>query len=145
MKRLIPALVIVFVVLVTGAQAQMVSIAREEVNMRSGPGTRYPVIWELGRGFPLKIIERKGKWIRVKDFEGDTGWVFRKLTDKTPNVVVKKKIVNIRKGPGRNYQIVGKAEYGSVMKLIKKSKGWVNVKHSNKLTGWIKGNLVWGW
>lgn len=145
MKRFAVALGLVFFTSVTVVQAQMVSIAREEVNMRSGPGTRYPVMWELGRGFPLKTIERKGKWIRVKDFEGDTGWVFRKLTDKTPNVIVTKKIVNIRSGPGKKYQVVGKAEYGTVLRLIKKSKGWVNIKHSNTLAGWIKGNLVWGW
>ncbi|MBA3015278.1 MAG: SH3 domain-containing protein [Proteobacteria bacterium] len=145
MKRLLTAFLIIFVTLVTTVQAQMVSIAREEVNMRSGPGTRHPVMWELGRGFPLKTLERKGNWLRVKDFEGDTGWVYRKLTDKTPFVVVSRKIVNIRSGPGKKYQIVGKAEYGTVLKLIKKGKGWVNVKHSSKIIGWIKGSLVWGW
>lgn len=145
MRRLAVALVIIFFTSVAFAQAQMVSIAGDPVNMRSGPGTRYPVMWELGRGFPLKVLVRKGKWLQVKDFEGDSGWVYRKLTNKKPNVIVTKKIVNIRSGPGRKYKILGQAEYGTVLKLIKKNKGWVNIKHSNKLVGWIKGNLVWGW
>jgi uncharacterized protein YraI len=34
----------------------MVSVSGEKVNLRKGPSTRYPIIWELGKGFPLKVI-----------------------------------------------------------------------------------------
>lgn len=144
MKHITIAFVILLLV-ATAVSAEMLTIAGRKVNMRSGPGTRYPVLWELGAGFPVKRLERKGNWYRVQDFEGDTGWVYKKLTNKTPSVIVKRKIVNIRKGPGTKNPIVGKAEYGTVFKRLKQSKGWVKVKFPKKGAGWIKGNLLWGW
>jgi len=78
----------------------MVSIVKDYVNMRTGPGTRYKILWVLGKGCPLKVVGSKGNWYRVKDFGGDTGWIYKPLTSRTPHVVVKKEIVNIRSLPG---------------------------------------------
>ena len=65
----------------TAAHAQsMVSVKGSTLNMREGPGTHTAVLWELKQGYPLRITERKGSWLRVRDFEGDTGWVARSLT-----------------------------------------------------------------
>ena len=59
----------------TSAQAQsMVSIKGSTVNMRTGPDTGTEVMWELKRGSPLKVLQRKGRWYKVVDFEGDPGW-----------------------------------------------------------------------
>ncbi|MFN2367505.1 MAG: SH3 domain-containing protein [Desulfurivibrionaceae bacterium] len=123
----------------------LVSVDGENVNMRSGPGSNYSVLWELGRGFPLKVLDRKGGWVKVEDFEGDSGWIYGKLVAKNPHLIVKKRRVNVRSGPGRNYRLVGKANYGVVFKTIKTSDGWVQVKHENGLTGWVRRDLLWGW
>jgi len=137
---------IVFVIIFAAtAQAEMVSINQPKVNMRSGPGEKYSIIWEVGNGFPLKVVGRKGNWLKVKDFENDTGWVFKKLVSREAHLIVKKKSVNIRSGPGEKYRIVGKANYGVVLKTIKKQKGWVQLRHENGLTGWIARDLLWGW
>lgn len=129
----------------TAARAEMVSIDGERVSMRSGPGTRYSVQWELSRGFPLKVLGRQGNWVQVVDFESDRGWVFRKFTGKTPTVIVTKKLVNIRQGPGTKHPVVGTVSYGIILKMLEKSKGWVKVQHPNSLVGWIRKNLLWGW
>lgn len=130
-------------------EAKMVSVARSKVNMRSGPGTHYPVIFELFSGYPLQVIKAKGNWLRVRDFENDTGWIYKPLTSRQPHLIVKKKIINIRKGPGIRNKIVGKAYYGVVFSTLKRigsaKDGWVQVKHSTGLVGWVKRSLLWGW
>jgi SH3-like domain-containing protein len=128
----------------------MVSVAGEKVNLRKGPSTQYPVIWELGKGFPLRVIAYEGNWIKVSDFEGDVGWVYKKLVSKKPHLIVKinkksKARINIRSGPGTKYKVVGKAEYGVVFKTLKRGDGWVKVRHETGLTGWVKRSLLWGW
>jgi len=128
----------------------MVSVSGEKVNLRKGPSTQYPVIWELGKGFPLRVLSYKGNWIKVSDFEGDVGWVYKNLVSKSPHLVVKinknsKARINIRSGPGTKYKIVGKAEYGVVFKTLKRGDGWVKVRHEKGLTGWVKRSLLWGW
>ena len=127
------------------ANAEMVSVARPKVNMRSGPGTKYAVLWELGYGYPLMVKGKSGNWLKVMDFEGDTGWVYRNLVSKKAHLIVKRERVNIRSGPGKRYRIIGQANYGVVLRTLKRGKGWVKVKHENGLSGWVKRSLLWGW
>lgn len=137
----------IFVILfsVSVCHSRMVSIANEKVNLRSGPGKKYSVLWELGKGFPLQIVSSKGNWLKVTDFEKDTGWIYKKLITDKRHLIVKKKRVNIRNKPGENSNIIGKANYGVVFRTLETKKGWAKIKHENGLTGWIKRDLLWGW
>ena len=125
--------------------AEMVSISKQKVNMRSGPGTKHDVLWELGKGYPLMVIVTKGKWLKVKDFENDVGWIYQPLTSKTPHLIVKKRKVNIRNGPGKNYRVISTASHGIVFRTLKQKKGWVKIEDENGLIGWIFRKLLWGW
>ncbi len=134
---------------VSSALAKMVSVVGDNVNLRSGPGTKYSVKWKYGSGFPLKVLEEKGGWLKVEDFEGDSGWLYEKLTSRNGHMIVKvhknqNKKVNIRSGPSTKNKIVGKAYYGVVFKTIKQQNGWAHVKHDSGLEGWIKRSLLWG-
>jgi len=101
----------------------MVSISANEVNLRTAPSTTSKVKWVLGRGFPLQVLHSKGKWLKVRDFENDSGWVYAPLTSSKGHMAVKKKIVNIRSGPGTKYRIVAQAKYGVVFRTITQIKG----------------------
>jgi len=132
------------------AGIKMVSVGGEKLNMRKGPSTRYSVKWELGKGFPLRVIGSQGNWLKVSDFESDVGWVYKNLVNNSPHLIVKvnkksKQRANIRSGPGTKYKIIGKAEYGVVFKTLKRGDGWVKVQHEDGLTGWVKRSLLWGW
>ena len=151
-KRLVGVLGAFFLLLLSAAaaRAEMLSIDGNDVNMRSGPGTRYRVMWELGNGFPLSVLKRSGQWYRVRDFEGTIGWVNRDVVKKTPHMIVKvhkksRKRINVRSGPGTKYRIVAKAYYGVVFKTLQQKNGWVNVQHEKGVTGWVKRSLLWGW
>ncbi len=124
----------------------MVSVSGNTVNMRSGPSTQNPILWELKRGYPLRVIRRQGNWLEVSDFENDRGWVARSLVGNAPHHVVKSRTANIRRGPGTNHAIVGKADYGDVLRTREKRAGWVRVEHTaSGTTGWVSGGLLWGW
>lgn len=144
MKRFLAAILILLVG-ATLAHAKMVSVKHHRVNMRSGPGKNYAVLWELGKGYPLKVVQKKGNWIKVTDFEGDVGWLYKTLITSVPYLIVKKDRINIRSGPGNDYKIKGKANYGVVLRTLKIIKGWAQVKHEDGLQGWVKRDLVWGW
>jgi SH3-like domain-containing protein len=141
---------ILLCILVTSASAEMISIKGDKINLRKGPGTKYSILWEYGNGYPLQIVKKKGNWIKVKDFEKDSGWIHKSLLNYSPHVIVKvnrstKGKINIRKGPTTAQAIVGKAQYGVVFKTLNRKSGWINVKHESGLNGWIKENLLWGY
>lgn len=145
MKRF--GLAVFFLLVFTSiANAKMVSIANDLVNMRTGPGKKYSVVWELGKGYPLKVLQTKGGWIKVTDYENDTGWIYKKLVNRSPHLIVKKKIVNIRSGPGTKYKIIRKAQSGVVFRTLERKNGWVKVKHEEEnVVGWVMRSLLWGW
>jgi SH3-like domain-containing protein len=132
------------------AGVTMVSVAGEKVNLRKGPSDQYPIVWELGNGFPLRVIGSQGNWLKVSDFESDEGWIYKELVSRKPHLIVKanknsKARINIRSGPGTKHEIVGKAEYGVVFETLQQRDGWVQVRHETGLTGWIMRSLLWGW
>lgn len=128
------------------AQArEMVSIARGEVNMRSAPNTRSEVLWGLGRGYPLSVVGRRGNWVQVSDFESDRGWVLRSLTNKTPHHIVKARVANLRGTPTTRGRVVGKLQYGDVLRTLERRGEWVKVRSERGATGWVSRPLLWGW
>ncbi len=132
------------------SRAEMVSIKGEKVHLREGPGTNYAILWEFDQGFPLKVIQKKGSWIKVQDFEKDSGWIHESLIHNSPHVVVKanrhnNKQINIRKKPSLSSEIIAQAKYGVVFKTLKRQSGWCYVEHESGLKGWIKNSLLWGY
>jgi len=77
--------------------AKVVSVKKDNVNVRSGPGTEFPVAMELFKGYPLKVVQKKGDWLKVTDFEKDSGWIYSSLVKPGSTVIVngKKSIVGM--------------------------------------------------
>ena len=145
-RWIFPLALFMVAIMVVSVQAKMVSVNADLINMRSGPGSKYKIIWELGKGYPLKVLSSKGNWYRVQDFENDKGWVYKKLVNRTPHLVVKKRAINLRSGPGTKYKIVRQAKRGVVFRTVDRRKGWVKVRHDEeKVEGWVKRDLLWGW
>ncbi len=130
--------------------AEMVSIADDDINMRSGPGTQHEILWKIGAGFPVEILKSNGEWLQVKDFEGSTGWVKKNMTKNTPHMIVKankgtKNQIDVRSEPSpKGGKVVAKANYGVVFKTLEKKGDWVKVGHGQAVTGWVEKNSLWG-
>lgn len=52
---------------------------KEKCNVRSGPGTKYGIVFTAERGIPFKVLKRKGNWINIQHSDGDTGWIYKSL------------------------------------------------------------------
>ena len=128
---------------VSASAAEYVSVKKDGVNIRSGPNTKEEVLWEVFKDFPLQVITRKGKWAQVVDFEGDKGWVYTPLLSKQKTVIVKVKTANMRKGAGKNYEIVATVKYSVVFKPVEREGDWIKVVHDDGTDGWIYNKLLW--
>lgn len=124
---------------------QMVSVSRDEINVRTGPGPRFSATWSLMRGFPLRVIARRGLWLNVIDFEGDRGWVFRPLVGLTPYHIVAAKAAVLRARPSTRSRVLGALTYGDILMTLGTRAGWVRVREAHGKTGWVARRLLWGW
>ena len=152
LSRPLPSLALALALAVTAAAAapaaharDMVSVARPEINMRSGAGTGHSTLWALSQGYPLEVTGRKGSWLKVRDFENDKGWVYRPLVNKTPHHVVKSRVANIRSAPGTHSRVLGQAVHGEVLRTVGTRSQWVHVQQNGGVKGWVASRLLWGW
>lgn len=52
------------------------ALRSDEVNMRTGPGTRFPIEWTYQRrDLPVEITREFQEWRRIRDMDGTEGWV----------------------------------------------------------------------
>lgn len=125
---------------------ELVSVRNPNVNLRAAPNLQADVLWKLAQGFPLRVLESRGGWLRVQDFEGDEGWIARSVTANTPHHIVKGTTVNLRAGPGTQHAVVGSVSYGDLLRTTRRRGDWVQVQNPNgRGTAWIASSLIWGW
>lgn len=59
------------------------SLKRGEVNVRSGPGSQYPILWVYWRaGYPVELLARFDNYLKIRDMEGEEGWVHQAMVGK---------------------------------------------------------------
>ncbi len=124
--------------------AETVSVLKDGANVRTGPTTNDQISMELFQGYPLMVIEKKGEWIKVSDFENDTGWINKSLVGAGNTVIVNAQTtINMRAEPSTTAAIVANIERGVVLTKITTKGDWVKVKHAKGTEGWINKTLLW--
>mgnify|MGYP000436379105 CR=1 FL=1 len=59
---------------------RFVTTRSHPINVRVGPGTRYEIAWNYTvSGVPVEIIQEFDTWRKIRDVEGDEGWVHQSL------------------------------------------------------------------
>ncbi|MFA9461429.1 SH3 domain-containing protein [Thiohalorhabdus methylotrophus] len=128
----------------TAQAATYKSIDAGKVNLRAGPGTDQPRRWVVSYGYPLQVVETRDGWAKVKDYEGDVAWVSEKLLSDRRTVLVTRKLVNVRAGPGTDHDIAFQAERHVLLTYLGQQGSWVHVRHADGDEGWVYAPLVWG-
>ena len=133
-----------FVGLPASALAERMAVNVSSANIRSGPGTDYDVLWKAERYYPIRILKKSGGWYKFTDFEGDRGWISKKVVAKIECVILRKNgKCNIRSGPGVENPILFTVEKGVPFRVLEKKGEWLHVQHADKSKGWIHRGLVW--
>lgn len=138
---------LVFILLISAAgQAfaqQRVSINASVANIRYDAGTKYKILWQVERYHPFIVVEERGKWRLVKDYENDMGWVHESLLGNLKSVITKEDKCNIRSKPTTKSSIRFTAEKGVPFKVLDTNGNWIKVEHADGDVGWIYKTLVW--
>ena len=146
-KFIIASVLLLFLslVIVSGAFcAEYVSVKGDNVNVRTGAGTNYEVSMELFQGYPLKVISTQGEWLKIVDFENDSGWIHQSLVTEGNTVIVNgNKNVNMRAEPTTNSAVIATVDRGVVLTRLDTQGKWLKLKHSTGLIGWIYQPLLW--
>jgi SH3-like domain-containing protein len=123
---------------------RFVSLRSDEVNVRTGPGERYPIDWVFTRkGMPVEILAEFDIWRKVRDWQGTEGWVHQRMVTGTRTVMVKGEMRSLRSDPDPAARPVAKAEPGVVARLLECRGAWCRVE-AQGITGWLERGEIWG-
>ncbi|WDP92114.1 MAG: SH3 domain-containing protein [Desulfobacter sp.] len=127
----------------TGWAAERLAVKASIANLRNGAGTKYKVLWQVEKYHPFLVIQKKGDWYEVKDFEGDSAWIHNSLLTSIKTVISTKSKCNVRKEPNTKSPVVLRVERGVPFKVLKRKGSWIRIEHADGETGWIYKTLVW--
>jgi SH3-like domain-containing protein len=121
------------------------TLKSDEVNVRTGPGPRYPVDWVFKRkGMPVEIVAEYENWRKVRDWQGAGGWVYQGLLTGKRSFVVPAKMASLHKTPAMAAEVTAKLE-PEVMGEIRSCLGdWCRVRVPGGVTGWLERTEIWG-
>ena len=109
-----------------------------------GPSARSPKLYVVNRGYPLEVILTVEGWVKVRDANGAFAWIEAKhLTDKR-TVMVKAASAEVRVKPDDNAPIAFQAQQNVLLELVNVAGGWIQVRHRDAGTGYIRAQHVWG-
>ncbi|MCK5374689.1 MAG: hypothetical protein KAJ40_05345 [Alphaproteobacteria bacterium] len=128
---------------------RFVSLEHEETNLRVGPGLQYPIrLIYKKQGLPVEVILEYGHWRKIRDYEGDEGWIYKTLlSGKRTALVMGENLVdaytrNFVKTPGKA-RVSMRVEPLSLVD-IKSCNGSVCYIGVSNLLGWIERKSLWG-
>ena len=121
------------------------SLRSDEVNVRTGPGTRYPVDWVFKRkSMPVEIVAEYENWRKIRDWQGASGWVHQSLLTGKRSFIIPSKPASLHKTPAPAADVVAKLE-PEVMGEIRSCSGdWCRVRVAGGVSGWLERTELWG-
>ncbi|HLI10082.1 MAG TPA: SH3 domain-containing protein [Alphaproteobacteria bacterium] len=123
---------------------RFVTLRSDKVNVRAGPGVRYPIEWVFERkGMPVEVVAESDVWRKVRDIEGTEGWVNQNLLSSRRGVIVTGGIRSLRREPRDDAPIVARAEPDVIGQLLECAGPWCRVDLSG-FRGWLKRGEFWG-
>lgn len=123
---------------------RFVSLRSGEVNVRTGPGTRYPVEWVFTRkDIPVEVTAEFDTWRRIRDWEGAEGWVHQSMLSGRRAVVVLGDIRSLRVAPDPGAPAAARLEPGVIGTLERCRDQWCEVEVAG-YEGWLARGEFWG-
>ena len=131
------------------AVPRFVSLKMGEVNLRTGPGNRYPIRYVYKKkNYPVEVIDEYELWRQIREVDGTIGWVHRRMITGTRYVLLK-----------QDADVFKKADISSKIKAYATKDVLAKVEKcpaksdfcelefefdNRKIKGWVKRDVLYG-
>lgn len=120
------------------------TLRADAVNLRTGPGERYPVEWVYQKkGLPVEVTAQFDVWRRVRDSQGTVGWVHERMLTQRRSVLITGGLRTLRVKPDASAAAVAQAEPGVIARLVECKDAWCRIE-TNGIKGWLPRSEMWG-
>ncbi len=118
-------------------------VTAKKANIRSGSSTKYDIIGSQRRGDTVNIYRKEGNWYRVFYDGHDVAYMYDTLVKidegcnieesapKTQTGYVSAAKLNVRSGPGTEYENIGVLYFGTTIDIVSKEKNWYKIRYQD--------------
>ncbi len=125
------------------------SLRKDEVNLRTGPGEKFPIVWVYQeRGYPVEVIDKFDIWRQIREADGTIGWVHRAMIGKTRTALIQEESTLLDE-PVTTARPVALVQQGTIGK-IERCPADVDycllsfTYQDKEIKGWFPRRLMWG-
>jgi SH3-like domain-containing protein len=127
---------------------RFVSLKAEKVNVRRGPSSDHPVAWVFQRkGLPVEIVAEFENWRRVRDSEGEEGWILQSMLAGKRTAVVApwrgEQLTELHGDASAESQVQAKLTAGAMSEVASCDGKWCRISVGG-YDGYVEQDMLWG-
>jgi len=127
---------------------RFVSLKAEKVNVRRGPSSDHPVAWVFQRkGLPVEIVAEFETWRRVRDSDGEEGWILQNMLSGKRTAVIapwkQGQVVPLQNAPRSGAGAVAQVGAGVVAEVEGCDGQWCELT-AGGYDGYVEQTQLWG-
>ena len=132
-----------FQVFSVSSEDKFLSLKKNKVNVRYGPGFDFPVKYIYKKiNLPIKQIDKKENFRRIIDYKKNSGWIHISQLKKANSVIVIEDKILFKK-PTIFSEPLANIKKGRLLIIKKCEKDWCKIESEN-FKGWVDKKNLWG-
>ena len=133
----------IFFTFTASANETFLSLKKDKVNVRYGPGFEYPIKYVYKKiNLPIKQIDKKENFRRIIDLKNNSGWIHVSQLKKNNSVIPTENKILFKK-PTTFAKPIALIKSGRVLLVERCENNWCYVSTEN-FKGWVIKDNLWG-
>jgi SH3-like domain-containing protein len=127
---------------------RFVSLKAEKVNVRRGPSSEHPVVWVFQRkGLPVEIVAEFENWRRIRDSEGEEGWILQSMLAGKRTAVVApwrgQQLTQLHSAANKASSVQAQLAAGAMGDVANCDGKWCEIS-AGGYEGYVQQEMLWG-
>ncbi len=125
-------------------EEKFLSLKKNKVNVRYGPGFDFPIKYIYKKiNLPIKQIDKKENFRRIIDYKKNSGWIHISQLKKLNSVITEKDKILFKK-PSIFSKPIANIKKGRLLLIKKCENEWCKVE-TGVFKGWVDNKNLWGY
>jgi SH3-like domain-containing protein len=127
---------------------RFVSLKAEKVNVRRGPSSDHPVAWVFQRkGLPVEIVAEFENWRRIRDSDGEEGWILQSMLAGKRTAVVAPwrgtQMTTLHAAANTQSPVAANLAAGAMSDVTSCDGKWCEI-NAGGYDGYVEQDMLWG-
>jgi len=127
------------------ASAEFRSVGDRPAILYDAPSARADRLFAVTRNYPFELLVKLDQWTKVRDANGEVGWIENSALGDRPMAVVTVPVADVRAAADPQAPLVFEAYKQVLLEVLEPpANGWVKVRHRDGQEGYVRTSHVWG-